>query len=112
MAIRRYSILASENKYSPTTGDTITYRAQSDTTVRSFTRAQPNAGQLPLVVELTVHIQYVDRTWGAHLLRFEGFIRDPRTGKANRVIGHHQKEYSNDVDDQHPIGLLEVTEDD
>lgn len=109
MAIRRYYILAAEEQYSPSTDGTITYRVESDTTVRNFTRAQPHAEQQPVVTELIVHIQYVDRNWGPNVLRIEGFTRNPRTAQANRVIGHHMKEFA--TDSQHRIGFMEVTED-
>lgn len=113
MAIRHYFILAVERLYNPEAGKITTYRVESDTSQGHYSQRRPTLGNEPLIVELAVHLTYVESSWGPNTLRIEGYIRNPRTQRANRVTGHHRD--ANDTattTEEERIGLLQVIEDD
>ncbi len=107
MTIRQYFILAAERPYNPQTGEQITYRVELDASLGRHVR--PPTPEAPSVHELTVHVTHVEHSWGPDTSRVEGFTRNPRTMKANRVIGHHKTRH---VAGEQQIGLLQVSEDD
>ena len=110
MTIRHYFVLAVERPYNPLTGDDITYHVELDTSLRRSVR-QGGGKHLcgPVVQELTVRVLYTEDSWGPDTVRIEGFTRNPRTQKANRVIGHHKTHYKPGTN---RIGVLQVSEDD
>ena len=109
MAIRQYFVLAAERPYNPQTGENITYRVELDTSLGRQLR--PTNPEAPIIIELTITVTHVEPSWGPDTSRVEGFMRNPRTLKAIRVIGHHKTQYPTEEGEQR-IGLLQVSEDD